>query len=61
MGQNKKNPFKIVAFIRLDDGVNVDTLIEGYMNEYGVLGYGAHLAEELAAFCDIMGIEFVRA
>ena len=54
-------PFWPHAFIRLNDDVDVDTLIEGYMNEYGVLGYGEHLAGELEAFCDIMGIEFIKA
>ena len=49
------------AFIKLDDDVDVDTLVEGYMNEYGVLGYGDHLVGELRAFCDIMGIDLVEA
>ena len=39
----------------------MDLLIEGYMNEYGVLGYGEELAGELEAFCDIMDIEFIQA
>ena len=54
-------PFWPHAFIRLNDDVDVDKLIEGYMNEYGVLGYGEHLAGELEAFCDIMGIELILA
>lgn len=54
-------PFWPHAFIKLDDDVDVDALAEGYMNEYGVLGYGDHLLGELAAFCDIMGIDFIQA
>ena len=54
-------PFWPHAFIKLDDDVDVDTLVEGYMNEYGVLGYGDHLIGELRAFCDIMGIDLVEA
>ena len=54
-------PFWPHAFIKLDDDVDVDTLIEGYMNEYGVLGYGEDLPGELKAFCDVMGIEVIEA
>ncbi len=54
-------PFWPHAFIRLNDDVDVDKLIEGYMNEYGVLGYGEHLAGELAAFCEIMDIDLIKA
>ena len=54
-------PFWPHAFIRLNDEVDVDKLIEGYMNEYGVLGYGEHLAGELAAFCEIMDIDLIKA
>ena len=53
-------PFWPHAFIKLDDDVDVDTLIEGYMNEYGVLGYGEDLPGELKAFCDVMGIEVIE-
>ena len=54
-------PFWPHAFVRLNDDVDVEKLIDNYLNEYGVLGYGEHLAGELAAFCDVMGIEFIRA
>ena len=54
-------PFWPHAFIKLDDDVDIDTLLEYYMNEYGVLGYGEHLAGELKAFCEIMGITCIEA
>ena len=54
-------PFWPHAFVKLDDSVDVDTLLEYYMNEYGVLGYGEHLVEELGAFCEVMGIQFIEA
>ena len=54
-------PFWPHAFVRLADDVNVDRLIEGYMNEYGVLGYGSHLMGELTACCEIMGIKVIKA
>ena len=54
-------PFWPHAFVRLADNVDVDRLVEGYMNEYGVLGYGSHLMGELTAFCEIMGIEVIKA
>ena len=54
-------PFWPHAFVRLADDVDVDRLVEGYMNEYGVLGYGSHLMGELTAFCEIMGIEVIKA
>ena len=41
--------------------VDIDTLLEYYMNEYGVLGYGEHLADELKALCEIMGITCIEA
>ena len=54
-------PFWPHAFVKLDDAVDIDTLLEYYMNEYGVLGYGEHLVGELRAFCEVMGIRFVEA
>ncbi|NLF26413.1 MAG: hypothetical protein GX592_00840 [Clostridiales bacterium] len=54
-------PFWPHAFVKLDDSVDIDTLLEYYMNEYGVLGYGEHLVEELGAFCEVMGIQFIEA
>ena len=54
-------PFWPHAFVRLADNVDVDRLVEEYMNEYGVLGYGSHLMGELTAFCEIMGIKVIKA
>jgi hypothetical protein len=36
---------------------DVDRLVEAWGNEYAVLGYGAHLYDELAAFCELTGIK----
>jgi len=35
---------------------DIAKLIEAWNNEYAVLGYGAHLYEELLAFCELIGI-----
>jgi hypothetical protein len=35
---------------------DIDKLLEAWNNEYAVLGYGAHLYEELVAFCELTGI-----
>lgn len=35
---------------------DIDQLIEGWNNEYAVLGYGAHLYDDLLAFCELTGI-----
>ena len=45
------------AFVTLH--CNVDQLIENWNNEYAVLGYGAHLYEDLLAFCELTGIKAV--
>ena len=42
-------PFWPHAFIRLNDDVDLDRMIDNYFNEYGVLGYGESLSGELAA------------
>jgi hypothetical protein len=31
--------------------------VEHWYNEYAVLGYGAHLYEDLLAFCELTGIK----
>jgi len=36
---------------------DIDKLLEAWNNEYAVLGYGAHLYEELLAFCELTGIK----
>ncbi len=35
---------------------DIESLIEHWTSEYAVLGYGAHLYEELLAFCELTGI-----
>jgi L-fucose isomerase-like protein len=36
---------------------DVDKLIKAWNSEYAVLGYGAHLYEDLMAFCELTGIK----
>jgi L-fucose isomerase-like protein len=36
-----------------------DALLETWNNEYAVLGYGAHLYEDLVAFCELTGISAI--
>lgn len=38
---------------------DVEKLIEHWNSEYAVLGYGAHLYDELTAFCELTGIKAV--
>jgi hypothetical protein len=38
---------------------DMDLLLEAWNNEYACLGYGAHLYEEIAAFCEQTGIELI--
>jgi hypothetical protein len=35
---------------------DIHKLIETWNNEYAVLGYGAHLYQELLDFCELTGI-----
>jgi L-fucose isomerase-like protein len=35
---------------------DIERLLEAWNNEYAVLGYGAHLYEDLLAFCELTGI-----
>ena len=51
-------PFWPHAFIKVEG--DIDALVQAYMNEYGVLGYGEHLYGDIAAFCEIMGIRLVK-
>lgn len=48
-------PFWPHAFVKVEG--DLDMLIDNYNNEYGVLGYGEALYEELVAFCEQTGIE----
>jgi hypothetical protein len=45
------------AFVTLHG--DVDRFLEVWNNEYAVLGYGAHLYEDLSAFCDLTGINAI--
>ena len=36
---------------------DIEKLLESWNNEYAVLGYGAHLYDELLAFCELTGIK----
>jgi L-fucose isomerase-like protein len=36
---------------------DIDQLLEAWNNEYAVLGYGAHLYDELLDFCELTGIK----
>jgi L-fucose isomerase-like protein len=38
---------------------DIDALLEAWNNEYACLGYGAHLYEELKAFCELTGIRAI--
>ncbi len=38
---------------------NMEALLEAWNNEYACLGYGAHLYEDLKAFCEITGINAI--
>lgn len=52
-------PFWPHAFVKVDG--DIDALISNYLNEYGVLGYGEQLYGDLAAFCELMGIDLICA
>jgi L-fucose isomerase-like protein len=47
-------PFWPHAFVRVEG--DIQRLVECWNNEYAVLGYGEHLYDELAAFCELTGI-----
>ena len=38
---------------------DMEQLLTAWNNEYAVLGYGEHLYDELAAFCDLCGIRLI--
>jgi len=38
---------------------DIDRLLQTWNNEYAVLGYGAHLYEDLLAFCELTGIRAI--
>ena len=47
-------PFWPHAFVKAHCDMNA--LVQAWNNEYAVLGYGDHLYDDLAAFCEIMNI-----
>jgi L-fucose isomerase-like protein len=47
-------PFWPHAFVRVEG--DIERLVQCWNNEYAVLGYGEHLYDELAAFCELTGI-----
>jgi L-fucose isomerase-like protein len=50
-------PFWPHGFVRAD--CDIDELLQAWNNEYACLGYGAHLYEELKAFCELTGIKAI--
>ena len=50
-------PFWPHGFVKAD--CDIETLLQSWNNEYACLGYGAHLYEELKAFCELTGIEVI--
>ena len=48
-------PFWPHAFVTAH--CDMDSLLEAWNNEYAVLGYGAHLYEDLLAFCELTSIK----
>ena len=47
-------PFWPHAFVTVHG--DMEALVQAWHNEYACLGYGAHLYEELLAFCELTGI-----
>ena len=50
-------PFWPHGFVKA--GCVIDALLKAWNNEYACLGYGAHLYEELKAFCELTGIKAI--
>lgn len=50
-------PFWPHGFVKAE--CDIDDLLEEWNNEYACLGYGAHLYEELIAFCELTGIKAI--
>ena len=50
-------PFWPHGFVRAD--CDIEALLQLWNNEYACLGYGAHLYEELKAFCELTGIKAI--
>jgi hypothetical protein len=50
-------PFWPHAFVQVEG--DIDLLVQSWNNEYAVLGYGAELHDDLAAFCEMAGVRVV--
>lgn len=50
-------PFWPHGFVKAN--CNIEELLQSWNNEYACLGYGAHLYEELKAFCELTGIKAI--
>ncbi len=50
-------PFWPHGFVRAH--CDIEALLQAWNNEYACLGYGAHLYEELKAFCELTGIKVI--
>ncbi len=50
-------PFWPHAFVTAH--CDIEELLQAWNNEYAVLGYGEHLYDELAAFCELTGIKLI--
>jgi L-fucose isomerase-like protein len=50
-------PFWPHGFIKAE--CDIEVLLQSWNNEYACLGYGAHLYEELKAFCELTGIKAI--
>jgi len=61
MIEKRKNecgiPFWPHGFVKAE--CDIDALLQSWNNEYACLGYGAHLYEELKAFCELTGIKAI--
>jgi L-fucose isomerase-like protein len=50
-------PFWPHGFVKAE--CDIEDLLQSWNNEYACLGYGAHLYEELKAFCELTGIKAI--
>jgi len=50
-------PFWPHGFVKAE--CDIEVLLQAWNNEYACLGYGAHLYEELKAFCELTGIKAI--
>jgi L-fucose isomerase-like protein len=50
-------PFWPHGFVKAE--CDMEALLQSWNNEYACLGYGAHLYEELKAFCELTGIQAI--